>query len=258
MASNAALVVVLGQTATGKSELGLRLAEALDGEIICADSRTIYKGMDIGTAKPSAADRARVRHHLLDVVEPDADFSVADFKRLANNSIEDISGRGKIPIMVGGSGLYIDAVLFDYAFSPSGAPRDPVNPRHLSKTEPRQVQKLRKNTLIIGLSIPNEVLTQRIAKRVEKMVGEGFVEEVMALLAKYPGSRALSAPGYKAFAEHIAGHLSLEEAKALFIQNDTKLAKRQLTWFKRNKSIHWLKHPSEAKKLVQAFLNKSS
>ena len=110
------LISIVGPTASGKTALAIRVAEELSGEIICADSRTVYKGLDIATAKPSRDERNRVPHHALDVVTPDEPFTVADFKQLADKAIKDIQDRGKIPILVGGSGLYIDAVLFNYSF----------------------------------------------------------------------------------------------------------------------------------------------
>lgn len=254
--SKPTLLVVVGPTASGKSALAMELAERLNGELICADSRTVYKGMNIGTAKPSQADQKRVLHHLLDVVEPDQDFTVADFKKLAKAAIENIQSRGKLPIMVGGSGLYIDAVLFNFEFSSDAATRDEQNPRHLSKNEPRVRQELRPHTLIIGLDVARDELKNRISTRIGQMVADGFVDEAKQLQADYPGSKALLTPGYKAFLEHITGHISLEEAKALFIKNDYQLSKRQMTWFRRNKSIHWLSNPSTYVKDTAALLNK--
>ena len=110
------LVVIAGPTASGKTALAIRLAERYDGEIICADSRTIYKGMDIGTAKPSAEEQARVPHWGLDIVEPGERFTVADFKAYAERKIQEIRERDRIPFLVGGTGLYIDAVIFDFQF----------------------------------------------------------------------------------------------------------------------------------------------
>ena len=127
------LVVIVGPTASGKTALAIHLAEKYNGEIVCADSRTVYKGLDIGTAKPSVSEQQRVRHHLIDVVEPDGTFSVADFKMLAVEAINDIESRGKLPILVGGSGLYIDAVVYDFSFS-DGTKRDESNPRHAHVT----------------------------------------------------------------------------------------------------------------------------
>src|SRR5579859_3941326 len=117
---NPPLLAVVGPTASGKSSLALRLAQQFDGEIICADSWTVRRELNIGTAKPTAAERAAVRHHLLDIVSPDEDFTAAVFKRLANAAITDISARGKLPILVGGTGLYVDGVLYDYGFLPAG------------------------------------------------------------------------------------------------------------------------------------------
>src|SRR6266496_2898548 len=113
------LVVIVGATASGKSALAMEVARQWDGEIIAADSRTVYKGMDIGTAKPTAEDQAHVRHHLLDIRNPDEHFSAAEFKQLAETAIKNISGRGKLPILVGGPGLYVHAILYDYQFGPA-------------------------------------------------------------------------------------------------------------------------------------------
>lgn len=256
MAKEKRLLVIVGPTASGKSGLSIELAERLDGELICADSRTVYKGMNIGTAKPSSADRQRVRHHLLDVVEPDENFTVADFKNLAEQAISDIQSRGKLPILVGGSGLYVDAVLYNFAFSSGTASRDTQNPRHLSREVPRTKNKLRPATLIVGLEVERSLLKTRITERVEDMVGAGFLEEVKMLMSDYEGTKAMLTPGYKAFSEHVAGHISLEEAKALFVNNDNHLAKRQMTWFRRNQSIHWLSNPNTYVEDTLALLNK--
>jgi tRNA dimethylallyltransferase len=252
------LIGVVGETASGKSALGMELARQFNGEIICADSRTVYKGMDIGTAKPSVQDQTEIPHHLLDVVEPDEPFTVADFKRLATKAIEDIGHGGKLPIMVGGSGLYVDSVLYDYQFSQADAERDPDNPRHLKKVEEPVVHQLRPNTLVLGLQLEREVLERRIAERVETMVEAGFIDEVRRLMDRFEvDSKAFLAPGYKAFAAYVRGELDLEQAKQQFIRGDVQLAKRQRTWFKRNKSIHWIQDSAQAKKLVQNFLSKA-
>lgn len=288
MAAVTPLIAVVGETASGKSALALEIAKQCNGEIICADSRTVYIGMDIGTAKPSAADRQQIEHHLLDIVAPDVPFSVADFKRLALSAIEDITARGKVPILVGGSGLYVDAVLFDYDFNRPSNPKERArlnrlsveelqdrlkyaniplpansrNPRHLIRAIETGGNKaiakpLRQNTLVIGLRLPKNVLEERIKKRVDTMLSSGLIEEVKQLVEKYKEAEALRAPGYKAFIGLIKGQTSLDDATAQFIKNDLLLAKRQRTWFKRNKSIRWIDSPDEGLKLAREFLNNS-
>lgn len=250
----APLVVIVGETASGKSALALELAKKFNGEIICADSRTVYKSMDIGTAKPSPAEQKQVKHYLLDVVEPGERFTVADFKDQANKAIQEIYNRDRLPIMVGGSGLYVDSVLFDYQFSSRGAERDPVNPRHLKQSG--QTKKiLRDNTLVLGLQVERSILEERIKNRVDAMVTTGFEKEVQMLVKTYGwDNQAMLAPGYKAFREYLEGEITLEEAKIGFVRSDIQLAKRQRTWFKRNKSIQWINDPTEAFKITTRFL----
>lgn len=286
-ADNAPLIVLVGETASGKTALAIQLAKQFNGEIICADSRTIYKGMDIGTAKPTIAEQDGVRHHLLDVVTPDETFSVADFQRLAKQAMHEIHGRGKIPFLVGGTGLYVDAILYDFAFRPAPdaterarlqamsinelqseilaraipMPLNAQNPRHLTRALETgglsaDNKTLRPRTLLLGLSIDREALHAKLIRRVDTMVASGFINEVRTLFTLYgPEAPALQAPGYKAFREYLDGTCSLDDAKAMFVRNDWQLAKRQRTWFKRNKSIQWIQ-PEETVDIVTTFLNK--
>jgi tRNA dimethylallyltransferase len=288
LTNNPPLIVILGPTASGKSALAMELAERFNGEIIAADSRTVYKGMDIGTAKPSAKEQRRIPHHLIDVVSPDEPFTVADFQRLARQAIADIIERGHVPIMVGGTGLYIDAVIYNFSFRPPGKPRlrkelealaieelqarlteegielpaNQQNPRHLIRTletkgaEPARTD-LRPNTLVIGLDIAKATLEEKITQRTEQMVQAGLEEEVRRLAARYGWSTpALLAPAYKAFRPFLAGVITLDEAKQSFVQQDLQYAKRQKTWFKRSKDIHWISEPAESVALITTFLNK--
>ncbi len=279
----APLLVIVGETASGKSALAVEIAAEFNGEIICADSRTVYKGLDIGTAKPSAEDRARVPHHGLDLVTPDRQYSAASYKSYAQQTINQVHERNRLPILVGGTGLYIDAVLYDFSFR---SPADPVirrqleglgveqlqqrirmrgltmpensrNPRHLVRTletdgQTPQVRPMRLNTLILGLAPERKILEARIRDRVDSMLGLGFADEALRAAGQYgwdaPG---LQAPGYRAFREYLEGAVDIETAKALFVKNDLHLAKRQRTWFHRNKSIHWLPTGEEYAKSVE-------
>lgn len=285
--TTAPLVAIVGQTASGKTALALELAERFGGEIICADSRTVYRGMDIGTAKPTTSERAKIAHHCIDLVNPDETFSVAQFKTAAQAAMDDIHKRGKLPIMVGGTGLYIDAVLFDYEFGNEPdyglraelsemtidelqkiiedhgytMPENNRNKRYLIRTIERHGERgnhkaLRPNTLVIGLTVDTDTLKKRIAQRVDNMLSNGFVDEYKRLRKKYaPGSPGLLAPGYKAFANYIEGDDNIDEAKAVFVKNDYHLAKRQRTWFKRNPSVQWVDDQSKAVDIVTTFLN---
>lgn len=265
------LIVITGPTASGKSALAMEAAKLHNGELICADSRTVYMGMDIGTAKPSAADQAAVKHHLLDMVQPDQPFTAAQFKRLALEAIDDISSRGKLPIIVGGTGLYVDSVIFDYQF---GDPADPrrreelqsktieelqqiclengytlpeniKNRRHLVRAievggVKTQKLKLRPNTLVVAITTERDILHSRIAKRVHQMVQDGVVEEARRLGIRFGWEcEALTGDIYRVMRGVIEGDLSLEEGIEQCIIRDRQLAKRQMTWLKRNPYIVW-------------------
>jgi len=279
------LLVIVGETASGKSALALELAQKLDGEIICADSWTVRREVNIGTAKPSSAEQKMVPHHLLDVAGPDEDFTAAVFKRLANDAIEEISSRGKLPIMVGGTGLYIDGVLFDYGFLAEGDREerekwnslsiatllqkiddlgiklgdvDTRNKRRLIRlietngTRPTK-QALRKNTYIIGVKNDPDVLKERIEKRVDAMLAAGLEDEVKDLVERHGWDcEALKGVGYAQWKDYFLGTQSLDETRAKIISATNDLAKRQRTWFKRNKSIQWFSAPVNVAEVVDS------
>ncbi|HEV2412881.1 MAG TPA: tRNA (adenosine(37)-N6)-dimethylallyltransferase MiaA [Candidatus Saccharimonadales bacterium] len=282
------VVAVVGVTASGKSQLGMQLAEEYDGEIICADSRTIYRGMDIGTAKPTLADQSQVPHHLLDMVEPGDRFTAADFKLHALEVISDISRRGKLPLLIGGTGLYVDSVIFDYAFSTVNElgfkredlvgysikellaaldehhipiPENEKNRRYLIRTLERgggghtDRQQLRPSTLVLGVSCENSVLRKRVEVRVEQMFRKGLRREVDGLVGRYGWrNEALTGIGYREFRTNYEGRASMSEVKREIVQDTLKLAKHQRTWFKRDPYIEWVDSYEEASSKVNDFL----
>lgn len=250
------LVVIVGPTASGKSELAIRLAQEFNGEIIAADSRTIYKGMDVGTAKPPLKDQQAVPHWGLDLLEPGKKFSAAQFMAYAGEKIKDIQNRGKLPILVGGSGLYINSVLFGYEFSPADAERDPQNPRHRKKTGKPADNKLRPNTLVIGIVPPDEVIKKRIAKRAETMFDKGIIEETRRLLQKF-GKEVLTGTAgivYLIVIRLLDGEIDHQQAIEEFKTADWQYARRQKTWFKRNRYINWFNSPEAAYKAAKKHL----
>ena len=282
------LVVIAGETASGKSALAMEIAKQFDGEIVCADSWTVYRGFDIGTAKPSAADRRAVPHHLLDIAEPGAGFSAAIFKREAQRAIADIQERGKLPILAGGSGLYIDSVLYDYGFLEQSDPdeRAALNAMELSRLleyahelqldlgaidirNKRRVirhienkgvrptrQHIRANTLILGLRIPAEELAERIEQRVDAMIAVGLENEARQLAASYGWEvEPMKGIGYREWEQYFAGLQTFAATRQKIIRSTYRLAKKQRTWFRRNNSIHWITSRGEAVELLTTFLN---
>lgn len=272
MAARPELIAIVGPTASGKTALAIDIAEEFNGEIICADSRTVYKGMDIGTAKPTPAEQARVRHWGLDLVEPNERFSVADFKTYASHAIADIQMRGKVPLLVGGTGLYVDAVMYDFTFGPAvnkkqrqkleslsveqlikycvknniPLPRNDKNKRHLISSIERSgddsigKSQLKRNHYIVGIATKMNTLRTRIETRAEHIF-DGNVEEEASMLGKKYGwnSEAMTGNIYPLIKKHLEESTTLAEIKDQFSTLDYQLAKRQMTWFRRNPDIMW-------------------
>ena len=237
MMNNTPVIVILGPTGSGKTGISIKLAKALNGEIISADSRAIYKGMDIGTAKPTIEEREGIPHYGLDLVEPGERFTVADWKAYAEEKIKDIKSRGKVPIIVGGTGLYIDALIYDYHFKgPTGEKIGDFEQKSCSdRTE------VKGNYLLIGIKWSTEKLRERLKKRIDQMFSDDLYNETKNLVQQYGwGSQAMKSDIYEYAWKYLEGELSLEEAKERCFYEDWHLAKRQLTWFKRNDKIIWL------------------
>lgn len=274
------LLAIVGPTASGKTGLAINLAKKYNGAIISADSRTVYKGLDIGTAKPSIEQRQGIRHYGFDLVNPDQSFSVAAFIDYAKIKINEISQQGKIPILVGGSGLYIDALLYDFKMPRPNAelrsklqslsneqlieaitkkklpmPNNKKNKLHLVSTLERNGQlPSRSNKLpigyhIIGLNPKREALTAKIETRAQLMVDAGVVAEAKNLFLKY-GKRCtpLQTGIYKALLPYLEQQEPLGMCLVNVVRSDKNLAKRQITWFKRNKDIVWYENADQAMK----------
>lgn len=271
------LIVIVGPTASGKTSLALDVAERYHGEIICADSRTVYKGMDIGTAKPTRDEQSRIPHWGLDLVEPDERFTAADFKQHATQAIADIRRRGKVPIMVGGTGLYVDSVVYDYSFlgehdghakvrfeamslselhdycaeNNIPLPENGNNKRHVVNTIVRNnvsgIGKSSKSTTthIVGIATNRDELRTRIMHRTEQFFDSNVAGEATLLGEKYGWEvEAMTGNIYPLLKLYLDGRLSIEEVKDRFITLDCRLAKRQMTWLRRNPDIMWAKRTS--------------
>jgi len=277
------LVVITGPTASGKTSLAIELAQKFNGEIICADSRTIYKDMDIGTAKPNISEQAGIPHFGLDLVNPGTYFSVADFKLYADQKIEEIRSRGHVPFLVGGTGLYIDAVVFDFKFGPPvntelrlqlqqltldelyeyckkyniELPENYKNKRYVIRSIENNGVKLgrlaepQKGTIVVGIATDRTILRQRIEQRSEQLFDNGVVNEAKILGDKYGwDNEAMRSNIYPLIHLYLEGDMTLDDVKNKFITLDYRLAKRQMTWMNRNKFIHWLSLPNAKKYLL--------
>lgn len=283
------VVVVAGATASGKTALSVELAKRLSGEIVSCDSMQIYKGMDIGTAKPTKEEMQGVPHHMLDFLEPSENFSVADFCDMARGIISDISIRGKLPILTGGTGLYIDSLIDNIEFAKETAKADEREKLYklaetsgkeavyaiLSEIDPEYAKIVHPNNLkrviraiefyrTTGMTVTEhnaltktpiyksvyfcidwdrEVLYDRINARVDAMIENGLEKEAKALYDKYGRQNftAFSGIGYKEFFDYFEGKKSIDEVVDEIKQGTRRYAKRQLSWFRRNDKIHWLK-----------------
>ena len=283
------IIAIIGPTAVGKTALSFKLAERFQTELVSADAYQVYKGMDIGTAKATKDELATYRHHLIDIIEPNEDFSAAAFQEAARTTIEDLHERGKIPILVGGTGLYVQSLLEGYEFKAKRHSREErqaalsriaaLSEEELKayiteKTgyEPPDWHELLSNShrlvrlvgaiekgdgaaavmpqkaggplyhaFVIGLSLPRQVLYERIEKRIDAMIEAGWIDEVQQLLQDgvSPEAQAMKAIGYKELALYLDGQLSLEAASELIKKRTRHFAKRQMTWFKRMPYIRW-------------------
>ena len=282
------IICIAGPTASGKTALAVELARQLDGEVISCDSMQIYRGMDIGTAKPTPEEMQGIPHHMIDVAQPDEDFSVSRYCAMAGAILDDLLSRGKPAIIAGGTGLYMDSLIRGNAFAPvpsTGAREklerqaDELGIDHmkqwLQQIDPeaatrihdrkriiralevyletgetitehnRRTQSIppRYTPLWLGLDFePRALLYERINRRVDLMLEQGLVEEIRKLLASGIPSKctAMQAIGYKEFVSALDGQCTIEEAADQVRQASRRYAKRQLTWFRRNKEIHWL------------------
>lgn len=271
MSTDMPLIVITGPTGSGKTGLAIELAEAYGGEIICADSRTVYRGMDIGTAKPTPEEQARVPHHLLDVVDPGERFTVHDFQRLARKAIVEIRTRGNIPILVGGTGLYIDSVVLDYQFADDDSekrqalsvksvkelqmmiknqhltmPTNTQNKRHLvqvlatSAHAPSAKSSPDSQTYVAAITTEKAILEQRIADRAHDMFATGVLDEAWQLGKRYGWeSEAMTGNIYPILRQVLEGKITEEQAIERFIIRDRQLVKRQITWLKRHSFVQW-------------------
>jgi tRNA dimethylallyltransferase len=284
------LIVIVGPTASGKTSLAVDLAKRFNGEIICADSRTVYKGMNIGTAKPTLDEQAGVPHWGLDLVTPGERFTAADFKTYAIEKIAEIRARGHVPFLVGGTGLYVDTVVFDYQFGGSvnpdlraelsrwttaelhdychkhniTLPENSLNKRYIIRAIEQNNASTKGNakpaatTIIVGIATDKETLRTRIADRIEQLFDDGVVEEAILLGKKYGWEgEAMTGNVYRLAKSYVDKEITLDEYKEKLRILDWRLAKRQLTWLRRNKHITWLAL-SEADKYLARLLAKVS
>ena len=266
------LIVIVGPTASGKTSLAIQIAKDYDGEIICADSRTVYKGMDIGTAKPTPEDQARVKHWGINLVEPGERYTAGQFKEYALGKIADIRSRGKLPILVGGTGLYVDGIILNYEFTKTynrklrdkfkfmtveelqnycaenniTLPTNGLNKRHLIGAIERKSIRLKRqselihNSIVVGIATNKHDLHARIKQRAEQLFNNEVVEEATRLGKKYGwNSEAMTGNIYPIIRLYLKNEITLDKAVELFTTSDRQLAKRQMTWFRANPYIEW-------------------
>ena len=296
------LIVITGPTASGKTAMSVEVAKVLGAEIVNADSMQIYKYMDIGTAKPTVEERQGVPHHLIDIVNPDEQFSVARYCQCAKQAIDSIHAKGKPVVMVGGTGLYVDSLVNNIQFSeiePDEQDRtkmdlladekgnghiynmlmeiDPGSAKKISVSDRKRIIRALEvyyltgktitwhneqsksvpspyNTTMFAIDVEREVLYDKINRRVDIMMDMGLLEEVKSIIDMGIGkdTTAMQAIGYKEIVQYLDGEITLEEAVDKIKQGSRRYAKRQLTWYRRNEKVNWVKSIDE----VFEILNK--
>jgi tRNA dimethylallyltransferase len=274
------VIAVAGPTASGKTAYAVELARQINGEIISADSRLVYKGFDIGAAKPFEAERGGIAHHMLDLVEPDFDYSAGLYEQGARAAIFDIIVRGKVPIVAGGTGLYFRVLLENYdlpKFEPDYGLRKELQElsnlqlhdrlRRLDEDAALEIRASDRKKLIraveisetgaarslkepefdvewVGLNFARNELYERIEKRVDVMLEQGLIDETRGLLERYGRIRNIvETIGYREMTDYLDGRVTLDEAVKTLRQNTRNYAKRQLTWFRKNPEIKWNVYP---------------
>ncbi len=266
------LVVIAGPTASGKTSLAIKIARKFNGEIICADSRTVYKGMDIGTAKPTREEQSAVPHWGIDLVEPGERFTAADFQEYTYQKIAEIRSRGKLPILVGGTGLYIDAVVEGFEFGGDAdagfreslerlalgqlyeycaknninLPENKKNKRYVIRSIERKGistkmnNKILDNIIVVGIATESSTLRKRIEDRAEQLFLNNIVNEAIILGKKYGwNNEAMTGNIYKLVEDYVSGLIDGDELKNKFVTSDWRLAKRQMAWLRRNSDLLW-------------------
>jgi len=285
------IIVIAGATATGKSEISLKLAKELNGYIINADSRQIYKKINIGSAKPKFDKEISkgvhtlngITHYLYDFVDPKENFTIFDYQNCVNNVLKNTQG---IPILTGGSGLYIDSVIYNYKLSKNNKNTDlkdksieelqelakeylPYMSESDRKNKHRLIRAIQRegvnrekgkelNNIYFVIDIEKQVLQERIKKRIDNMFKEGLLEENISLLKQgYTyDDKGMKTIGYIEFKEYFENKISLEDVKERIFKNTMGYVKRQRTWFKRNKNAIWINEPKEILYLASNFILK--
>ena len=283
------VIVICGPTASGKTALSIELAKKIDGEIVSCDSMQIYKEMDIGTAKPTLEEMQGIKHYMIGIISPNERYSVADYKKDAKKAIREILNKGKVPIVVGGTGLYIDSLIYEIEYQ--DIEFDKEYREHLEKEvkekgleelynvakeiDPEAIEKISKNDKkrilrileiyhatgenkteqerksrqkeveydykVYALNMDREKLYDRINKRVDKMIEEGLIQEVEKIYKKYNDfPTAMQGLGYKEVVKYLEKKITKEEMIEKIKQETRRYAKRQLTWFRKNKQTIWL------------------
>lgn len=288
------IVVIVGPNASGKSDFAVQIAQKFNGEIVSTDSRQIYKGLNIGTGKITKKEMMGIPHHLLDVASPRRRLTVINFKKLAAKAIKDIARRGKIPILVGGTGFWIDTLVHGFEL-PLVAPnlklrkklekksagelmailkkKDPKRAENIEQKNPRRliraieiakaigrVPKVKKHSayevLWLGVSRPKKVLQKRICERLLKRIRAGMIQEARNLKKQGLPWKRFYELGleYRFLADYLRGRLNKKEMLARLEKAIRQYARRQMVWFKRNKEIHWVRKPKETEILLKKFL----
>ncbi|MDP1853979.1 MAG: tRNA (adenosine(37)-N6)-dimethylallyltransferase MiaA [Candidatus Omnitrophota bacterium] len=291
------IIFIIGPTAVGKSELAVKLAKKINGEIVSADSMSFYRRMDIISSKPAKHLRKQIPHHLIDIITPEEEYNVAKFIKESNRKIKEIIKRKKIPIVAGGSGLYVDSMLYgifkqvkksavirDGLMREAGLFGSEYVYNKLKSVDPEAAERIHPNNLrrviralevcfltmgkfselkqkrsglmdkydvkLFGLNLERDKLYQRIDARVDKMFDEGLLKEVKDLLKRKLSKTARQALGIKEVEGFLKGAYDLGKVKYLLKLNTRHFAKRQLTWFRRNKDIIWLDALGDRRKII--------